>query len=188
MKLDLYYSLGRYLMIATVKKTINNENGFVLVVAMLILAIVTVIGVGATRTSETELQIASNERQIADDLYDAEAVIIDMLEMATSTWAAPASTLLTEDDKAGPSYAASVDFDDDGTDDGAVEVRCVQDTDADTANANDLPVHSHVGDPPAGSGYSAKHFEVRRYAITAVSTTGSTKIQAGAWKLFNKAE
>ena len=55
------------------KDAIENENGAVLIVALLMLAIVTVIGIAATRTSETELQIVGNEVLHEIAFYAAEA-------------------------------------------------------------------------------------------------------------------
>jgi len=176
-------------MITAVKETINNESGFVLILALLMMSVITVIGVAATRTSETETQIASNERQIANEFCSAEGALIDVLERAISTWAAPTSTFLTDGETVA-SYTSPVDFDGDGTNDATVEIRYIGDLGATIGGlstaANDLPVQSHTGPPPAGSGYSMKHFEIRRYGVTTTSITGNTQIQTGAYKVFNK--
>lgn len=176
-------------MITAVKETINNENGFVIVLAVLMLAVITVIGFAASRTSETETQIASNERQIANELYNAEGALIDTLERATTTWLAPASPFLTDGETVA-SYTSSTDFDGDGTNDATVEIRYIGDLGATigglSAAANDVPALRHTGPPPTGSGYSMKHFEVRRYGVTTTSTTGNTQIQTGVYKVFNK--
>lgn len=174
-------------MITAVKQSINNESGFVLILAVLMLAVITVIGVAATRTSETESQIASNERQIANQFYNAEGALLQALETATSTWAAPTSSFLTDGETVA-SYTSPVDFDGDGTNDGTVQVRCIEITGTPIFNdsADDLPPMQHTAPPPAGSGYSMKHFEVRRYGVTTRSTTGNTQIQTGVYKVFNK--
>jgi len=176
-------------MITAVKETINSESGFVLILALLMMSVITVIGVAATRTSETETQIASNERQIANEFCSAEGALIDVLERAISTWAAPTSTFLTDGETVA-SYTSPVDFDGDGTNDATVEIRYIGDLGATIGGlstaANDLPVQSHTGPPPAGSGYSMKHFEIRRYGVTTTSITGNTQIQTGAYKVFNK--
>ena len=176
-------------MIRAVKETINNESGFVLVLAVLMLAVITVIGVAATRTSETESRIASNERQIANELYNAEGALIDTLERATTTWAAPASPFLTDGETVA-SYTSSTDFDGDGTNDATVEVRYIGDLGATIGGlstaANDIPLVAHIGPPPPDSGYSMKHFEIRRYGVTTTSATGNTQIQTGVYKVFNK--
>ena len=48
------------------------------------------------------------------------------------------------------------------------------------AAANRLPLQRHIAPPPSGSGFSLKYFEVRRYGVTATSTTGNTRVQVGA--------
>jgi hypothetical protein len=42
--------------------TVANEQGFVLVTALIIMVLLTIIGIAATNTSVTELQIAGNDR------------------------------------------------------------------------------------------------------------------------------
>jgi Tfp pilus assembly protein PilX len=44
-------------------QSLRNENGFVLVIAMVMLVILTLIGIAATNTTIIELNIAGNERQ-----------------------------------------------------------------------------------------------------------------------------
>lgn len=168
-------------MVATLKDTITEEKGFVLVAALLMVAILTIIGIAATTTSETENLISINERAYVSEFYNAEGALVDTLENAT-TWLT--GNMLTDDETVA-SNTVVVDVDSDGTDDARIEIRCIQDTDPAVATANDLPVLSHKSPPPAGSGYSMKHFEVRRYGVTATSATGNTRIQTGVWKAFN---
>lgn len=186
---------------ATIKNTLNNEEGFILVLVLLMLAVVTVIGIAATRTSDTEMQIAANERSRVNEFYNAEGGLIDIMERSTTdlpaTWS-PASVggwMTNNFLTAGETTAAfigRVDFDGDGVNDTTVEIRCVEGTGTpDTggvlsAAANNFPLQSHIGPAPAGSGYSVKYFEVRRYAVTATSTSGNTQLQSGVWKVFNK--
>jgi hypothetical protein len=63
-----------------VKNTVTNEYGAVLVVALIMLVIITAIGIAATRTSETELQIASNGVLYETAFYAAEAGIAYVAE------------------------------------------------------------------------------------------------------------
>jgi len=185
-------------MVATAKDTLNSENGFVLILAVLMLAVITVIGVAATRTSETESRIASNERQIANELYNAEGALIDTLETAATTWLAPTSPfLLAGEIGVEPSFASPI-TDANGNSVANIEIRVIENNDTggtvtttapfDTVSdaANDIPALPHIGPPPPGSGYSMKHFEVRRYGVTTTSATGNTQIQTGAYKVFNK--
>jgi hypothetical protein len=70
-----------------------------------------------------------------------------------------------------------------------IEARCITPTASDTAlslQADSVPLQSHIAPPPIGSGFSLKYFEVRRYGVTATSTDGNSRIQVGAWKVFNK--
>ena len=71
-----------------------------------------------------------------------------------------------------------------------VEIRCIEETATPIPSpfsdaANNIPRQPHIGPPPPGSGYSLKYFEVRRYGVTATSDDGNTRIQVGAWKVFN---
>ena len=54
-------------------KTINNEGGFVLIVALMIMVVLTIIGIAATNTSIFELKISGNDRVHKRALYQAEA-------------------------------------------------------------------------------------------------------------------
>jgi uncharacterized protein (UPF0333 family) len=54
-------------------KTIRNEGGFVLVVALLIMVVLTIIGIAATNTTIFELNISGNDRVHKRTLYQAEA-------------------------------------------------------------------------------------------------------------------
>ena len=50
-----------------------NEDGFVLVTGLMILVILTLIGIAATRNTTIELQIAGNDRLHKETFYEAEA-------------------------------------------------------------------------------------------------------------------
>jgi Tfp pilus assembly protein PilX len=52
---------------------VNNEQGFVLVLALFMLTVCTMIGMAAMSTSTTELDIAGNERVHKETFYQAEA-------------------------------------------------------------------------------------------------------------------
>ncbi len=175
---------------ATRRDRVTTERGSVLVAALIIVAILTIIGIAATRTSETEFLISVNERAYVNDFYNVEGALIDTLE-SPSTWLT--GNMLTDDETVA-SNTVVVDVDSDGTDDATIEIRCIykpkpgepfnrieQLSDA----ANDIPKIRHKGSPPPGSGYSMKHFEARYYGVTATSATGNTRIQTGVWKAFN---
>lgn len=52
--------------------TIDNENGFVLVAALLIMLVLTIIGIAATTNTSIELQIAGNDKVHKTTFYKAE--------------------------------------------------------------------------------------------------------------------
>ncbi len=56
----------------TFKKITGNETGSALMIAMLILMLLTIIGVAATRTTQTELQISANEKWYTINFYGAD--------------------------------------------------------------------------------------------------------------------
>jgi hypothetical protein len=53
--------------------TLNEEKGFVLMTALLIMIILTLVGLGAILNSSVEINIASNERLKKDALFAADA-------------------------------------------------------------------------------------------------------------------
>jgi len=170
----------------TVKNTLNNEDGMIMIVVLIILVIITLLGLSASKTAITEIQMASNERQLVEELCDAEGGLINTLE--NPAWLTDA--FLSADPTTASSGQIAADFNADGIVDARVEVRCIESTGTAVAGlsdaANDLPAIPHITPPPAGSGYSLKYFEVRRYGITTTSSTGNTQVQAGVFKVFNK--
>jgi Tfp pilus assembly protein PilX len=165
------------------KSLLKNEDGSIIVLAMIMLVLLTLLGISATTTSTIEVQIAANGRQAVQNLYQAESGNHYALEM-TNTWMDNA--FLSADETAASYTQNNVDIDSDGTPDVNIEIRCIQNTDSDIANTNNLPVQQHISPPPVGSGYSLNDYEVRRYGITTTSINGNSKVQIGAYKVFNK--
>ncbi len=167
---------------------IRNEDGSVIVLSMVLLVLLTMLGISATRTSTIEVQIASNEIHAVQNLYHAEAGEHFALETSdtwmTDTFLTTADTLAYVDSSVEPSL--EVDIDADGTKDAKIEIRCIQDTNLNIANTNNLPFDKHIHPPPPGSGYSLRNYEVRRYGVTATSTRGNSKVQMGVYRIFNK--
>ena len=73
----------------------ENEDGSVLIVALIILVLLTLLGIFAGRTSEVEIQIAANDMRYKRNLYSAEAVALecgqiirdaDSLDPGSLTW------------------------------------------------------------------------------------------------------
>lgn len=74
---------------------VKNEEGSVLIVALIVLVLLTLLGIFATRTSEVELQIAGNDLRYKRNIYSAEAVAMecaqyikdtDVLDTGTLAW------------------------------------------------------------------------------------------------------
>ena len=122
------------------------------------------------------------------EFYDAEGGIIDALvnyNTGTTDWLTDTFLMTPQAD----AFSVVVSNDTQGDPIADIEVRCITASPSNTglsAEADNLPLQSHISPPPTGSGYSLKYFEVRRYGMTAKSTDGNTTIQVGAWKVFNK--
>jgi hypothetical protein len=134
------------------------------------------------------MQVVRNEGLMVREFYNAEGGVIDALvnyNNGSTNW-------LTDDfmiDEPEDANNTVISNDADGQPVATVEARCITLSASDTAlslQADTLPLQSHIAPPPVGSGYSLKYFEVRRYGITASSTDGNSRIQVGAWKVFNK--
>ncbi len=54
-------------------KPLKNEDGAILVVSLIILALASMIGIAATMTASLELQISGNDMRYAENFYRAEA-------------------------------------------------------------------------------------------------------------------
>ena len=56
---------------------VKNEEGSVLIVALIILVLLTLLGIYATKTTEVEIQIAGNDYRYKRNVYSAEAVAME---------------------------------------------------------------------------------------------------------------
>jgi Tfp pilus assembly protein PilX len=169
---------------------INDEKGSVVVLALIMVVLLSLLGMAVTRTTSIDVQVAGNEGRAVQNLYEAESADNYALE-TTSTWMTNA--FLTSDPTAANSDNL-VDLDGDGNKDVRIEIRCIEGTGTAIVppagnlsnGANNLPLMQHKAPPPAGSGYSLKSFEIRRYGITGTGLNGNTQVQIGAYKVFNK--
>lgn len=55
---------------------LRNEDGAVLVIALMMLVLLTILGISISSTSEVELQIAGNEMRYKQNMYRAEAAVM----------------------------------------------------------------------------------------------------------------
>ncbi len=64
-------------------RTLDNENGSIMVLVLMILALMTILGTSATTTTVTELQIVRNDVAYKKNFYTAEAAAIEAAQMVT---------------------------------------------------------------------------------------------------------
>ena len=67
------------------KAWLNNEEGSVLILALIMLVLLTLIGISATTTSMIETRIAGNERVYKRNLYSAEAAAMQCAQNMEQT-------------------------------------------------------------------------------------------------------
>ena len=140
------------------KDAIENENGAVLIVALLMLAIVTVIGIAATRTSETELQIVGNEVLHEIAFYAAEA---------GAAYVAENPQFYGVDNITVGGYLDFPNVDDPS------EKQTLSSTQSFNGNVEYLGFSA----PPRGSGYDAEKFKAHRYGMI-ISGYGPSSTQS----------
>ncbi len=64
---------------------LRNEDGTVLVIALMMLVLLTLLGISISSTSEVELQIAGNEMRYKENLYRADAVAMECAQLMDDT-------------------------------------------------------------------------------------------------------
>jgi len=169
-------------MIKDISPPEENEKGFVFIVCILLLFVLTIAGIATVRTSGTEVMTVRNQGQIIREFYHAETGIIDAFENPVWLMDTP---FMTGDP--GTSVYGPRDTQIDGDLIARYRVQYI-DVIGTTSITDlpDVPSIQHIGPPPVDSGYSVKHFEVRRYAVTSRSSTGNSVVTGGVWKVFNK--
>ena len=70
---------------------LKNEEGVVMIAAILILVLLTIVGIAATNTSNTEVRIAGHQVVYLQNFYRAEGAVIEAMELLESG-ADPATT------------------------------------------------------------------------------------------------
>ena len=63
------------------RQTINNEEGSVLLLALVLLVLITIAGLGALTSTTTEIQIAGNDRCFKQNLTRAESAIYEVVQV-----------------------------------------------------------------------------------------------------------
>ncbi len=88
--------------LSTLKKPIENENGAILIIALLMLIVVTLLGIAATDSTNIELQISGNEKVYKQAFYNADSGVFYAVAkgnvMVPGHGAAPTFTQITPSD------------------------------------------------------------------------------------------
>jgi len=66
--------------IMQIKSLLNNEDGSVIIMALIFMVLLTIIGMSATSTSTIEVQIAGNSARAKQTLYLAEAAAMEAVQ------------------------------------------------------------------------------------------------------------
>ncbi len=146
---------------------IKNEDGSVLVIAFIMLAVLTLMGVVITRTSDIELQIAGNEKFYKMALYATEAArgyVVGHPDLWGSGNVTPGAPLYFPNN-ANPAEHYSLGSDRSFR--GEVEY-----------------LNSFA--PPRGSGYEVGKFKAHRYMMTCLGTGPSnavSQIEVGFYRI-----
>ncbi len=92
---------------------LKEEDGSVLIVTLIILVLLTLLGIFATRTAEVELQIAGNDMRYKRNLYLADAAAMEcggeigtmtVIDTDADTWLLPTNTVYSRDDILGNTF------------------------------------------------------------------------------------
>jgi hypothetical protein len=74
-----------------VNEIITNEDGSVLIVALVILVLITIMGLTVTRNSDIDIQIAKNEREFVQEFYTADSAWREGIQWLDTRATAPAN-------------------------------------------------------------------------------------------------
>jgi hypothetical protein len=161
---------------------IADEKGSAIVIALMILSLLTIVGIAATRTSDSEISIAGNEVAYNMVLYDSEGASVEgalNVEVADKATLTNRSPLWLYSDTAAPDYTdpATWDFNDADGDDNAEE----SSIDQDLAFAS-----VDLGIAPGYSLSMTQKTQVRSYRIFGYENTrtGQSLVEVGYKKRF----
>ena len=88
-------------MIKTTSILTNEQGALMIMVSIMLLALLTIISVAASKTANTEIRIAANEYVYQRDFYNAEGAIlevVDLLESGANPLENPAPWMSLEED------------------------------------------------------------------------------------------
>ncbi len=148
------------------KCLLKNEDGFVLVIALIMMGLLILLGVSASTTTEIEMQIAGNERSHQIAFYAAEAA---------GAYVAGTPDLYGPDNITPEEY---IDFPDDEDPSARYALG--------SASFNGDVEYLGSSAPPRGSGYAVGKFKSHNYRMTCNgygSPNSESQIQAGFYRI-----
>ncbi|MDL2320863.1 pilus assembly PilX N-terminal domain-containing protein [Desulfosarcina sp. OttesenSCG-928-B08] len=173
----------------------------------MLLVVLTIAGVMSITMSSNEGNIVRNEQISAAELYKAETGLniarLQFMDWMTNDFmgkvpehAEARETIYYADDPASKKYKkyTNTEWNANTPYTAKLQIRNIVDFEETPSDytpvfgggvADTIPPVPHFGTPPAGTGYSAKSFQVRRFSIT-VTTDNGAIVQAGVWKAFGK--
>ena len=127
-----------------------------LIACILIISILMISGLAATRISNTEALIVRNEGQMAEEFYATETTVIEARENFLQ-WMTTAFLTAYPDDSGGNGFGVFQVNDVNVNPAATIEVKKIVDTAVDfgglSNNADDLPLRLNETSPPVGSGF-----------------------------------
>ncbi len=182
---------------------ISNNAGSATIVALLMLAALSLTVFMAMDTSMMNSSMMRNNRDYRENLYRSESGLTIATENHQNVWLQAASPLFSisagdaeiidqdasiNDADGNPVRVAQYDIArvEDYTD-GTIDSKL-----AEESLTRDFFPLPHFGPPVIGTGMSARNFEIRRYgihtrAVDKRDNVTSLTIESGLWKIFNKA-
>ncbi len=160
------------------------EKGAILLICLIVLAILTLLGTSALKSSVTESFMVKNGVNSLLEFYNVEAALIEAVDNG-DTWF---DSFLNKTCESAYSVFNSPLKNDLSVSYGKIEIRCIDDKNIDikelSDDANNLPIDPHLSEPFENSGLDSAIFKIRKYGITVTSPNKSIKLQAGIWRAF----
>ena len=146
----------------------HNQNGFAIITAIFVLALITLSGVMVIQTTNNELQISTNDQIYKSSFYAAEAArtyVVFNADLSDSSNMEPGSPRNFPD--ADPAVTQPLAADSNQSFNGTVE-------------------YMNSALPPRGSGYKAEQFQAHRYRMICTGygpRNSQTRIEAGFYRI-----
>jgi hypothetical protein len=147
----------------------DNQNGIAIIIVVSVLALITLVGIMAARTTTTELQIATSDHIYKTSFYAAEAarayVCINAVLYSSANIDSDVPVAFPDEDD-----AAAVQYLSDGS----------------SQSFNGSVEYLDGTVPPRGSGFEVGKFKAHRYTMTCTGygpRSSATQVEAGFYRI-----